>query len=76
MVHASMYDAINGIDGNYHPYRVTSVAPAGASGRGSGSCCCPQGPHFPVPYTDLSSLNTLYDTQLQGSRTDRRKVME
>ena len=36
MVHSSMYDAINGIGGKYHPYPVTAAAPAGASAEAAG----------------------------------------
>lgn len=31
MLHAAIYDAVNGITGTHKPYRVTTAAPAGAS---------------------------------------------
>ncbi len=33
IVHASMYDALNGVEGRFTPYHVDAVAPAGASRR-------------------------------------------
>ena len=33
IVHAAVFDAVNGIEGRYHPFRVAPAAPPGASQR-------------------------------------------
>jgi len=63
IVQSSMYDAINGIQGKYNPYRITVAAPAGASADAAGAAAA---------YTVLTSvyparvsdLDTLYEAQL------------
>ena len=63
MVHSSMYDAINGIGGKYHPYRVTAAAPAGASAEAAGAAAAYSvlSSAYPARATELT---TLYNTQL------------
>lgn len=62
IMHASMFDAVNGLQHRYEPYHVTSVAPPGARAEAAA---------IQAAYTVLSALlpahQAAYDAQLAAS---------
>ena len=70
IMHAAMFDAVNGIIGKYQPCHVTEPAPPGSR---------PEAAAIQAAYTTLSTLRpafqSAYDAQLEGRARTREEAM-
>jgi hypothetical protein len=72
ILHASIYDAVNGIARTHEPYRVQSAVPASASREAAASAAAHEALLNLFP-PNASSFDTLYAAILRGVNSSRIK---